>query len=291
MQRLWPPLLLLLFLTTLCACEKNEPPPAFIAPQNTEKHEQAAEAGHDIAAVGAVSDKALRVLSCTELKPVVEKTVERLKLDSRMPPIEISYMPSEEHPGEIVKGALRYNVLLTEGKENWKLLAERGLTREKDGISLARNRIVFVTLQSRNSGNDPVKFLAGLPDIRIGLPHPLNTLAGIHAQQSLIRLGLWKKDERKGLWLDDRAEAVAALSDGRADAAVIYNSDAVQHPGLKVLFAAPKGSHFDVVYYGLHIKGSGLRDAARYFLVELSGPESGADWQAAGFLPPPSGEP
>jgi|GEM_PF-5113603 len=281
----------LLLFAALCACEKNQQQNAAAVPIEADKTQTEPDTVKTDNVIEPLSDIALRVLSCPELKPVVEKTVERLKQDSRMPPIEATYLPSEKHLGELIKGGLRYNVLLSEGKENWKLAAERGLTREKDCISLARNRVVFVTQLNRQIENDdPIKFLSGLPDIRIALPHPLNTLAGIHSQQSLIRMGLWKKGERKGLWLDNRNEALAALSDGRADVAAVYHSDGVQYPGLKILFSAPVGSHFDIVYYGMHLTESGLRDAARFFLVELSGPDSGPDWKAGGFLPPPSDE-
>jgi len=287
----WPSLLLVFFTAFFCACDRNTGQPGSEAPLEKVQIQEKAAASSDETSE-PVSETALLVLSCPEFRPVIEKTVLRIKNDERMPPISVVYLQSEKHLGELIKGGLRYNVLLTEGKENWKLAAEHGLTREKDGISLARNGIVVAALQSREIENDnPIKFLSGLADIRIALPSPLSSLAGIHAQQSMIRMGLWKKNERRGLWLDDRSEAVAALSDGRADAAVIYRSDAVQSPGIKILFLAPDGSHFDIVYYGMHLTGSGLRDEARYFLLELSGPDSGADWKANGFLPPPPDEP
>ncbi len=231
----------------------------------------------------------LRILSSPDLKPVLEKVIERVKSDPRLPKIFVDYKDDEMHPALLSKKSGDYDLMLSIGKENWKFAVEKGFAHSADGVSLATNQILLAIKKRKDLPGNPLDYIKKHQPENIALADPEKRIAGVHAQEALLRVGLWHRNEEKkqGKPFKNRRAAMNALVAGEAEFAAVYRSDLFADERLGMIFMLPKASHFSIVYYGIPLSGTAKRDAVRLFLLELYGPESAIFWKKSGFLPPP----
>lgn len=126
-----------------------------------------------------------------------------------------------------------------------------------------------------------------LADLRrfdnIALADPHSVPAGIYAREGLQCAGLWEALEAQIVATIDVRAAVASLRTGAADAAIVYASDLVVDPSLRVLLAWPAECH-PAIRYGIAVVAR-TRDPAlsRAFVSFVSAGERASLWRAYGF--------
>lgn len=105
-------------------------------------------------------------------------------------------------------------------------------------------------------GHGPEPLLKALGnDGRLAIALPDSVPAGIYAKQSLLHLGMWNALEPRMAMSRDVRAALNLVVLGQCPLGIVYRSDAVSEPRVKVLATFPAGSHKPIVYPVAIVKG------------------------------------
>jgi molybdate transport system substrate-binding protein len=179
---------------------------------------------------------------------------------------------------QIVNGAPA-DVFISAGPKPMDDLAGRGLLLDGTRRDLLRNDIVLITTGATGCFDS----LAG-PDVKhVSIGEPDSVPAGDYARQVLTHLGVWDQLRPKLVFAQDVRQVLSHVASGNADAGIVYATDARTEPKVRVVCAAPPGSHQPVVYPIAVMKNTHDAAAARALAAFLAGPEARAIFQAHGF--------
>lgn len=123
-------------------------------------------------------------------------------------------------------------------------------------------------------------------DGRLAIALPDSVPAGIYAKQSLTKLGMWDALQPRMAMTRDVRAALNLVVLGQCPLGIVYRSDAVSEPRVKVLATFPAASHKPIVYPLAIVKGHD--DAAtRALLAALQSKRAGKVFQHWGFTTTP----
>ena len=151
---------------------------------------------------------------------------------------------------------------------------------------LAGNRLVFVTGDSGMAPFEPSASLdlrALLAGGRLAIGNPDHVPAGIYARQALKTLGLWPSVKDQLAPAADVRAALALVVRGEVPLGIVYATDALLVPDVRVIAEVPTSLHAPIVYPVALIAGRESSLAARFFAF-LTGPEGRAAFARAGFI-------
>lgn len=118
---------------------------------------------------------------------------------------------------------------------------------------------------------------------RVAMGDPAAVPAGVYGRQWLERLQLWTSIEPKVVSLPSSPAALAAVREGRADAGIVYVTDARAQSGVRLAHVEEDGP--EIVYPAAVIAGGREREA-RAFVAFLRSPAATRLFDAAGFRRP-----
>jgi molybdate transport system substrate-binding protein len=110
--------------------------------------------------------------------------------------------------------------------------------------------------------------------------------AGKYAKASLTSLGVWASIEARIVSADNVRAALNFVVKGEAPLGVVYRSDAVSEPAVRVVDTFPETSHAPIVYPAAVVTDHDA-PAARKLLDLLRAPSSQAIFARYGFDAPP----
>ena len=151
---------------------------------------------------------------------------------------------------------------------------------------LAGNRLVFVTGDNSMAPFEPSASLdlgALLGGGRLAIGNPDHVPAGIYGRQALEALGLWPSVSGSLAPAADVRAALALVARGEAPLGIVYATDAILVPDIRVVGEVPPSLHEPIVYPAALIAGRESTLAARFFEF-LTGPEGRAAFARAGFI-------
>jgi len=123
-------------------------------------------------------------------------------------------------------------------------------------------------------------------DGRLAIALPDSVPAGIYAKQSLTKLGMWNALQPRMAMTRDVRAALNLVVLGQCPLGIVYRSDAVSEPRVKVLATFPADSHKPIVYPVAIVKGHD--DAtARAMLAALESARAREVFERWGFTEPP----
>ena len=105
--------------------------------------------------------------------------------------------------------------------------------------------------------------------------------AGRYARAALSSLGVWDRVSTHLAPAENVRVALAYVARGEAPLGIVYRTDALIEPAVKVVGTFPEGSHPAIVYPAAVVKGA--RPGAAAFLAYLSTAPARAVFETAGF--------
>jgi molybdate transport system substrate-binding protein len=149
--------------------------------------------------------------------------------------------------------------------------------------NLLGNRLVLIGgSQSKPLTIAPKFDLAGaLGGSRLALADPNSVPAGKYGKAALTALGVWDSVADKLAPAENVRVALEYVSRGESPYGIVYETDAKVDSGVHVVGAFPDNTHPPIVYPVALTKTAA--PAAKDFLSFLSGPESKAIFEKAGF--------
>ena len=127
-------------------------------------------------------------------------------------------------------------------------------------------------------GVDLVRALAGG---RLAVADPRAVPAGRYARAALESLGAWKAVEPHLAPAADVRGALALVARGEAPLGIVYRTDALAEPRVRVVAAFPESSHPPIVYGMALLAGAGAD--ARAFAAYAASPPARTLWARHGF--------
>ena len=213
--------------------------------------------------------------------------------DERIP------MFQEQHPNITVEGTydssgkLQTQIEYGIDADLFFSAAEKQMTALKDenmidGDSiqnLLENKIVLVVPSDKEDAYTKFEDVVNAETIAVGDPESVPV--GQYSQEALTSLGLWDQVSAKASLGTNVTEVLNWVSEGSADAGIVYATDAAtKKDSLAVVAEAPEGSLAQKVLYPAGIVSSSTKkDAAQLFLDFLASDQASKVFEEYGFTP------
>jgi molybdate transport system substrate-binding protein len=196
-----------------------------------------------------------------------------------------SYAASSTLARQIDAGAPA-GIFVSADEEWMDWLERRGLLEPGSRANLARNRLVLIARADSGISLDIAPgfpLAARLGAGRLAMANPDAVPAGKYGKAALESLGVWKDVRSRIAAADNVRAALVLVSRGEAPLGIVYRTDALVAPAVRVAGTFPESSHPPIVYPMAVMARSG--PAARAFAAWLRGPEARAVFGKRGFLP------
>lgn len=198
-------------------------------------------------------------------------------------PVRISYAASAALARQLEAGA-RADVFVSADAEWMDYAQARGLIEVATRRDLLSNRLVLIAPAGSDvklSIGPGFALAAALGSGRLATGDPEYVPVGRYARSALTSLGVWGEVADRLVRADNVRTALAFVSRGEARLGIVYATDALADPGVRVVDAFPESSHPRIVYPVAVT--SGARDGAKRFVDSLSGAPARAVFRRHGF--------
>jgi molybdate transport system substrate-binding protein len=236
---------------------------------------------------GASADDLL-VFAAASLKPALDEIIATPDAKA-IGDIKASYAATSQLAKQIEAGAPA--ALFISADQDWM---DEAASKQKivanTRVDLLGNALVLVAPKdSKVSLKIAPKFdLAGMlgKDGHLALGEPNSVPAGKYAKASLTELGVWDAVQPRVVSADNVRAALNFVAKGEAPLGVVYRSDAVSEPAVRVVDTFPASSHAPIVYPAAVL--SDHDTPAAYRLLDLlRAPSTQAIFRRYGFDAPP----
>ena len=226
------------------------------------------------------------VFAAASLKESLDAQVKSFEASSGHK-VVVSYAASNALARQIEAGAPA-TIFVSADLDWMKYLDARGLLVRGTRHDMLGNELVLIApAASRISVKlaPRVDLAAALGTGRLALANPDSVPAGKYAKAALEFLGAWKAVEPRVAPAENVRAALALVSRGEAPLGIVYRTDAIADPGVRIVATVPDGSYPPVIYPIAQLKGTNPASAAlEDYLVS---PAARGTWQRFGFRPLP----
>ena len=160
-------------------------------------------------------------------------------------------------------------------------IERKGLMEPGTRGDLLRNSLVLIAPKDSHLSD-----FSGLtnPNVRmIALGDPASVPAGQYGQQSLVALHLLDQIKSKLVFGKDVRQVLSYVQTGNADAGIVYSTDALIAPQVRVVATAPENTHQPIVYPIAVLKESKHKTEAIAFEEFLKSPTAKGIFEKHGF--------
>ncbi len=163
-------------------------------------------------------------------------------------------------------------------------LQTRGLIQTTTRRDLLGNSLVLIAPKDSKthiSIKPHFALLKVLKGGRLSMADPSGVPAGRYAKQALVSLGVWRDVQRHIVPAENVRAALAYVARGETPLGIVYNTDALIEPKVRVVARFPAASHTPIVYPAALTKGAKPGTAA--FEKYLSTAKARAIFEKNGF--------
>lgn len=177
------------------------------------------------------------------------------------------------------------DIFISADEEWMDYLAQRRLLKSGSRVNLLTNRLVLIAPAGRASAitiapNFPLA--AALGTGRLAMADPDSVPAGKYGKAALQKMGVWQDVARKIAPAENVRAAMLWVARGETPLGIVYASDAVAEPKVRVQGEFPAASHAPIVYPAALVAAS-KRAGTQRLLDELRSEPARAVWRKFGF--------
>lgn len=225
----------------------------------------------------------LTVFAAASLKETLDQQVARFEAEAGRT-IVVAYGGSNALARQIEAGAPA-DVFLSADTGWVDYLDRHNLLRPGTRIDLLRNRLVLIApVDARASLTIGPGFAlaAALGNGRLAMANPASVPAGKYGKAALTALGVWAGVESRIARTDNVRAALMLVARGEAPFGIVYATDALAEPKVRVVDTFPEQTHPPIVY-PVAIVASSRSPGAQRFVDNLNSPAARAIWVRYGF--------
>jgi len=225
----------------------------------------------------------LTVFAAASLK---ESLDENLKLFSARTGVaaRVSYAGSNALAKQIESGAPA-NVFISADEVWMDYLRDRKLVVPGSIRVLVGNELVLIApanSKAQIAVAPGFPLAAALAGGRLSVANPDAVPAGLYAKTALTKLNVWSTVEGSLARAENVRAALAFVARAETPFGIVYRTDAMAEPKVRVVAAFPKDSHAPIVYPAALVQGNDSKDA-QALLDYLSSDAARSVWQKYGF--------
>lgn len=199
--------------------------------------------------------------------------------------VVVSYAGSSALARQIEKGAPA-DIFISADTDWMDYLAQRKLINKASRVNLLRNELVLVVPAASRAGIElkrgaPIGRLLG--NGRLSIADPEHVPAGKYARAALEALDLWPQVSGRLARGENVRAALNFVARGETPLGIVYRTDAVAEPRVRLVAVFPGNTHPPIVYPGALLVSSRNADAAVFF-THLQSAAAGATFRKHGFL-------
>ncbi len=233
--------------------------------------------------IGAAHGADLTVFAAASLKEALDGQVARFETATGSK-VVVAYAGSNALAKQVEAGAPA-DVFLSADVDWLDYLDQRKLIRDTTRINLLRNRLVLIapadsTVALRIAPG--FELAAALGTGRLAMANPDSVPAGKYGRDALRALNVWPGIESRLARAENVRAALLLVARGEAPFGIVYATDALAEPKVRVVDTFPESTHAPIVYPVAIIAASRSPYAQR-FIVALGSPAARTVWQQHGF--------
>ncbi len=162
--------------------------------------------------------------------------------------------------------------------------ASKALIKPESRSDLLGNKLVLIAPKDSTAAIElkPGADLAkALGDGRLAVGNVDSVPAGKYGKAALEKLGIWPSVSAKLAQAESVRAALLLVSRGEAPLGIVYQTDAVSDPNVRVVAAFPESSHPPIIYPAALTRKASASAAA--FLAYIESPKAAPFFEAQGF--------
>lgn len=235
----------------------------------------------------AEQSETLTIAAANSLKDALRKIVPLFEADHRGLNVRIVYGPSQSLRDQIEQGA-PVDVFLPSLHEEVDQLDHKGLVITGTKRVYAGTALVLVTGATLPAPIMSINDLKTIPVRRIAVGDPKTSSVGKVAAQFLKYSQLDQLLRSQYVYGEHSRAVLDLVAKGEAEVGVVYRTDAVSNPNVRILDTAPVGSHTPIRYGVAVVWTSRNVERGHEFIEFLVTPQIQALLQEHGFDRVPS---
>ncbi len=232
----------------------------------------------------AFAQTSLTVFAAASLKNAMDDATATYAKQTGTPAAKVSYAASSVLARQIEQGAPA-DVFVSADADWMDYLANKGLIRPETRRNLLTNHLALVAPQDSAVKLDirpGFPLAAALGQGRLAIAGP-DVPAGRYGQAALTALGVWDQVKDRTARGENVRATLQFVARGEAPLGVVYDTDAMSEPAVKIVALFPDSSHPAIVYPGAVVAAS-TNPAAAAFLTWLHEPEAASIFHKFGFI-------
>lgn len=197
----------------------------------------------------------------------------------------ISYAASSVLAKQIESGAPA-DIFASADLDWMDYLARKNLIKPDTHVDLLGNQLVLVAPRDSTAKVEigpKLDLSAALGDGRLAIANVDSVPAGKYGKAALQKLGAWDAVKTKLAQAENVRAALLLVERGEAPLGIVYRTDAISDPKVKVLAAFPESSHQPIIY-PIAITKSSSDPAAASFFDFLRGGDAKGVFDRQGFV-------
>ena len=229
----------------------------------------------------AAAQTPLTIFAAASLKNALDDAVAAYAKETAQPPARISYAASSALARQIEQGAPA-DLFISADADWMDYLAKKALIRASTRRDLYTNHLALIAAKDSGVTLDikpGFPLAAALGAGRLAMAGP-EAPAGKYGEASLTSLGVWGSVKDKTARGENVRAALQFVARGEAPLGIVYDTDALSEPAVKIVALFPDASHPPIVYPGAAITAN---PQAVAFLTWLHGPKGAAVFRKYGF--------
>jgi molybdate transport system substrate-binding protein len=224
------------------------------------------------------------VFAAASLKNALDEIAAAWAKDTGKPVPRISYAASSALARQMEQGAPA-DLFISADLDWMDYAAGKNLIRPDSRFNLLGNKIVLIAPRDSRTttlaltGGDLAKALAGG---KLSMGNVDAVPAGKYGKAALEKLGAWTSVKDSIAQAENVRAALVLVARGEAPLGIVYSTDAVAEPGVKVVATFPADSHPPITYPAALARESKNADASS-FLDFLCSAKARAVFEKQGF--------
>lgn len=231
----------------------------------------------------AVADAKIIIFAAASLKTALDEVASDFQAQYGEE-IAISYAGSSALAKQIEAGAPA-DVFISADLDWMDHVQQANLIKAETRTSLLGNSLVLVAPKDSTGAieiGQSFDLAGALGDGKLAMADVKSVPAGKYGKAALEKLGAWSAVEGKVAQADNVRAALALVASGEAPFGIVYQTDAVAEPTVKIIGAFPDDSHPPIIYPAALIATS-TNPAATDFLRYLESPAALGVFKRQGF--------
>lgn len=229
----------------------------------------------------AAAQPPITIFAAASLRNALDQAAGEYARQTAAPPPRISYAASSVLARQIEQGAPA-DLFISADADWMDYLAKKGLIRAGSRTDLFTNRLALIAPKDSAPRLDirpGFEIAKALGDGRLAMAGS-DVPAGLYGEAALKALGVWDQVKDRTARGENVRAALEFVARGEAPLGVVYDTDAMSEPGVRIVGLFPDRSHPPIVYPGAAITAN---PQAAAFLAWLHGPRGAAVFARYGF--------